>query len=53
MDITKASEVELKALAYDEVVKLEQSQTNLRIINQELAKRRNQPIDTAKKNAKQ
>jgi hypothetical protein len=31
--------VELKSLAYDELAKLESAQQNLRILNQEIAKR--------------
>jgi hypothetical protein len=38
MDITKLSVVELKALAYDELVKVEQSQKNLVLINQQITK---------------
>lgn len=30
---------QLKAMAYDEVVRLEQAQKNLQILNQEIAKR--------------
>jgi|LakMenE18May11ns_1017448.scaffolds.fasta_scaffold9668616_2 hypothetical protein len=33
---------ELKALAYDEVVKLNAASNNLRVLNQELAKRQQQ-----------
>ena len=39
MDITKMTTVELKALAYDELTKLEAAQQNLRIINAEIAKK--------------
>jgi len=39
MDITKLTVVELKALAYDELAKMEVAQNNLKTINQELAKR--------------
>lgn len=39
--------VELKAFAYDEVVKLNFSQNNLRIINQELSNRQQQGVENA------
>jgi len=39
VDITKASIVELKALAYDEFVNLQVIQRKIEIINQELSKR--------------
>lgn len=39
--------VELKAFAYDEVVKLNFSQNNLRIINQELSARQQQGVENA------
>lgn len=39
MDITTLSVQELKALVYDESVRIEQSQNNVRIINAEIAKR--------------
>lgn len=42
MDITKSTVVELKALAFDELTKMEACQRNLNIINAELVKR-NQP----------
>lgn len=34
--------IQLKAFAYDEVVKLNMAQNNLRVVNQELANRRMQ-----------
>jgi hypothetical protein len=34
MDISKKTEVELKALAYDELAKIEIAQSNLRAINE-------------------
>lgn len=37
------SDIELKALAYDHLVQLQQAQNNLNIINQELAKRATKP----------
>jgi len=39
MDLTKLSETELKALAYDELVRMETIKSNILIINQELGKR--------------
>lgn len=39
--------VQLKAIAYDEVVKLNISQNNLRVINQELFNRQQQGVDDA------
>ena len=40
MDITKKTDVELKALAYDELVKKSMAQSNIEMINGELAKRK-------------
>jgi hypothetical protein len=37
--LSEFSIVELKALAYDQLVQLEVSQTNLRVINREISKR--------------
>lgn len=39
MDITKMNLVELKSLAYDQLTSLEQTQNNLKIINQEIINR--------------
>ena len=39
MDITKLNVTELKALAFDEISKLNVAQNNLNIINAELQKR--------------
>jgi hypothetical protein len=39
MDITKLSVVELKALAFDLLVQLENVQNNLKVVNAEIAKR--------------
>lgn len=39
IDIKKLSDIEIKALAYDELVRLELCQNNLKILNQELAVR--------------
>lgn len=44
MDITQKTEVELKALAYDLLVQIEQSQMNIRTINEELKKRSVKPV---------
>lgn len=45
MDLTKLSEVELKVMYYDELVKFEMSRNNLTILNQELAKRSAPPVE--------
>ena len=37
--ITDLTETELKAIAYDESIKLQMTQNNLRIINEELSRR--------------
>jgi hypothetical protein len=42
VDIKKLSVVEIKALAYDELAKLEACQMNLRTLNQELTLRAEQ-----------
>lgn len=42
MDLTKMSDVEIKALAYDQMVVIENAQRNIQLINQEL-KNRQQP----------
>lgn len=39
MDLSKLSLNELKVLAYDELVRIEQAQSNLRFINQEISKK--------------
>lgn len=39
MDISKKSDTELKALAYDCLAIIEANQNNLRLINEELARR--------------
>lgn len=39
MDLTIMSITELKAVAYDVLVQIEQQQNNLRLINQEIAKK--------------
>lgn len=40
------SVVELKALAYDEIVKVEQAQNNIKVINQELIARSQPPVES-------
>jgi hypothetical protein len=44
MDITKQTVEQLKSLAYDQMVELERIQTNLRILNTEIEKRKNEPV---------
>ena len=39
--------VQLKAVAYDEIVKLNVSQNNLRVLNQELSNRQQQGVEGA------
>ena len=58
MDITKLTVVELKALAYDELAKMEVAQNNLKTINQELAKRsqpavEEKPVEEVKEEVKE
>lgn len=43
MDLTKLTVIELKALVYDEIAKGEQAQANIRILNDELKRRTNEP----------
>lgn len=45
MDITKLSQTELKALAYDLISQLEQTQRNLKAVNDEIQKMVNEPKD--------
>lgn len=42
VQISQLSDIQLKALAYDELGKLELAQNNIRAINQELASRNRQ-----------
>lgn len=42
MDISKLTEIELKALAYDQLALLEQTQANIRAINKQIAKLQNE-----------
>ena len=39
MDLKTMTVEQLKALAYDQIIILEQTQTNIRLINQEIAER--------------
>ena len=39
--------VQLKAIAYDEIIKLNVSQNNLRVLNQELSNRQQQGVEGA------
>jgi hypothetical protein len=39
MDLTKKTETELKALAYDNLVQIEMCQMNIKMINEALAKK--------------
>lgn len=39
IDITKLSDTEIKALAYEQISAIEQAQNNLRVCNEELNKR--------------
>lgn len=43
-DISKLSVTELKALAYDVLVVMEQNQNNLKIINAEIQKRNQEKV---------
>lgn len=49
VDIRKLSDIEIKALAYDELARLEMCQNNLKVLNQELHSR-NIARSTADKN---
>ena len=40
------SVTELKAMAFDQIVSIEQSQNNLKVINQELVSRQEKPVET-------
>lgn len=42
VDISKLSLIELKALVYDEVAKLEQAQKNIQALNFEIQKKMNE-----------
>lgn len=43
MDISKMSIVELKALAFDELVKIEMANKNLQTLNQTIAQKQKEP----------
>ena len=43
MDISQKTLVELKALAFDEISVIEQAQHNLKVINEEMNKRKQAP----------
>lgn len=45
MDLTKMTVIELKALVYDMLAQEEQCRSNRNIVNQEIIKRANQPIE--------
>lgn len=47
MTIDQATTEQLKAAAYDELARIEQSKANLQVINAEIAKR-NQPMEEVK-----
>lgn len=49
MDITKLDIKTLKALAYDEYVKVEIATNNLKLINEELKKKNQQMVEEEKK----
>ena len=40
MDLTKLTEEKLKSMAYDEMVKAQTAQSNVQVINRELANRK-------------
>ena len=42
-DINKMTEIELKALNYDQIVMLEQTQSNIGLINEQIKKRQGEP----------
>lgn len=47
--ITDYTDTELKALAFDCMVSIEQQQNNIKVINQELTRRAEQPKEEPKK----
>lgn len=49
MDITKLDTQELKALAYDEILKIERAQVNLKLINEEINKKLTQSPEIQEK----
>lgn len=48
INLGQLSDIELKALSYDELAKIEQAQLNIRIIREELIKRQ-QPVPVPQK----
>ena len=44
MDLTKQTDTELKALGYEQMMSAQTAQNNLQVINQELAKRNEEPV---------
>lgn len=46
VDITKLTVVEIKALAFDELVKMEIAQKNLQMLNNELIKKNQPPLES-------
>lgn len=52
MDITKLSLNDLKALAFDEITRLQMAQNNLQVINKEIAERSSheKPLKKSSKN---
>lgn len=42
LDITSMTDTEVKALAYEQIAAYEQAQNNLKVCNDELARRRNE-----------
>jgi len=47
VDLSQASDIQLKAFVYDELAKVEMAQANLRIINQEIANRAKSAADSS------
>lgn len=52
MDLTKLSDIELKALGFDQLSLLNQTQQNLALINQELAGRNKKEFEPLAKGKK-
>lgn len=50
IELKSLSLEQLKALAYDLLVSIENSQKNLQVVNQEIVARANEPTDTKDKN---
>jgi hypothetical protein len=45
MDLTKLKIEQLKAMAYDQIVILEQTQRNIQVLNAEIQKRNTEPVE--------